>query len=115
MSDQHPFISAHEIGWEVMAHGVKRQVLGHGSDLMVVRVEFEKDAIGSIHQHPHRQATFVALGRFFVTVGDEQRELSAGDTFYAESDQPHGVRALERGTLIDVFTPIRQEFLSPVA
>jgi quercetin dioxygenase-like cupin family protein len=108
------FVEGSEIGWETMGRGVRRQVLNHGDDLMMVRVEFEKDAIGAIHQHPHRQASYVAAGRFLVTVGGEQRELKAGDVFYAAGDVPHGVRALERGTLVDVFTPIREDFLKPV-
>ena len=108
------FVAGSEIGWETMGHGVRRQVLGHGTDLMMVRVEFEKDAIGAMHQHPHRQATYVAAGRFLVTVGDEQKELKAGDVFYAPGDVQHGVRALEQGPLLDVFTPIREDFLKPV-
>jgi quercetin dioxygenase-like cupin family protein len=108
------FVIGSEIGWETMGHGVRRQVLGHGTDLMMVRVEFEKDAIGALHHHPHRQASYVSEGRFLVTVGEEQRELKAGDVFYAPSNVPHGVRALERGALLDVFTPIREDFLKPV-
>ena len=108
------FIESNEIGWETMGHGVRRQVLGHGDDLMIVRVEFEKDAIGTMHQHPHRQASYVAAGRFLVTVAGEQKVLNTGDVFYAAADTPHGVRALEKGTLIDVFTPIREDFLTPV-
>ena len=40
-------------------------------------------------------------------------ELVAGDCFYASADVPHGVRAIEAGTLIDVFTPIREDLLGP--
>jgi quercetin dioxygenase-like cupin family protein len=109
------FILSTEIGWETMGHGIKRQVLGHGTDLMLVRVEFEADALGTVHHHPHRQASYVIAGRFLVTVGDEQRELTAGDVFYAAANVPHGVRALERSTLLDVFTPIREDFIKPVA
>lgn len=114
MPDMRSFVTGGEIGWETMGHGVRRQVLGHGDDLMLVRVEFEKDGIGTIHHHPHRQASYVVAGHFLVTVGDEQKELKAGDVFYAAANQPHGVRALERGTLLDVFTPIREDFLKPV-
>jgi quercetin dioxygenase-like cupin family protein len=108
------FVHSHEIGWETTGHGVRRQVLGHGTDLMMVRVEFEKNAIGTIHQHPHRQASYIVAGRFLVTVGTEKRELSAGDVFYASADTPHGVLALEKATLVDVFTPVREDFLAPV-
>ena len=42
-----------------------------------------------------------------------RRLLVAGDCFYAGSDVLHGVRALEDGALIDVFTPVRKDFLMP--
>ena len=107
------FISSAEVAWEKAGEGVRRQVLGHGTDLMVVRVEFEANAIGLLHHHPHRQATYVAAGKFDVTVGKETRQLTTGDVFYAASDVVHGVKALEGGVLVDVFTPIRQDFISP--
>ena len=109
------FVRSAEIGWERGDDGVRRQVLGHGSDLMVVRVEFESGAIGALHHHPHRQATYVVAGRFEVTVGEQKTELHAGDCFYAEAEVPHGVKAFEKGVLVDVFTPVREDFLQPAS
>ena len=80
---------------------------------MMVRVDFEPGAVGAVHHHPHRQVTYVASGRFEITVGAERRELDAGDSFFAAADVPHGVRATHAGTLIDVFTPMRRDFLPP--
>ncbi len=97
--------------WETVGDGVRRQILGHGPDLMLVRVDFEAGAVGPVHHHPHRQVTWVAAGRFQVQVGDERAELAAGDCFYVTADVPHGVVALEAGTLIDTFTPAREDFL----
>lgn len=77
----------------------------------MVRVDFEPEAVGTLHHHPHRQASYVAAGRFRVTVGDAQRDLGPGDCFLAVADVPHGVVALEAGTLVDVFTPRRADFL----
>ena len=108
-----PFAKAADTPWQAMAKGVRRQVLGHGTDLMIVRVEFEAGAVGALHHHPHRQASYVANGRFEVTVGENRSELLPGDCFYASADVPHGVRAIEAGTLIDVFTPIREDLLGP--
>ncbi|MEP6731660.1 MAG: cupin domain-containing protein [bacterium] len=110
-----PFVRSAEIAWEKTGEGVRRQVLGHGTDLMIVRVEFESGAVGVLHHHPHRQATYVLLGRFEVSVGDAVSELAAGDCFYVPSDVPHGVKALEGGVLLDVFTPIREDFLGPAS
>jgi quercetin dioxygenase-like cupin family protein len=113
MNASQSMVRGAEIAWDVTGEGVRRQVLKHGTDLMVVRVEFSAGAIGALHRHPHRQATYVVAGRFEVTVGDDTTELVAGDCFYAEADVMHGVRALDAGALIDVFTPVREDFLMP--
>ena len=105
------FVRTAEVPWEQVGEGVRRQVLGHGPDLMMVRVDFEQGAVGTLHQHPHRQVTYVAAGNFEASVGGATRRLGPGDCFYVAADLPHGVVALDRGTLIDVFTPARADFL----
>jgi len=98
--------------WETTGPGVRRQILGHGPDLMMVRVDFEAGAVGALHHHPHRQVTWVAAGAFDVTVGGEKQTLRTGDCFFAMAEVEHGVVAREAGTLIDVFTPAREDFLA---
>ena len=107
-----PFFLGKDIEWEQTAPGVKRQILAVGTDLMLVRVDFEAGAVGAVHHHPHRQATYVATGTFDVTMGDESKRVTAGDSFAAPSNVPHGVKAIETGTLVDCFTPIREDFLA---
>jgi quercetin dioxygenase-like cupin family protein len=82
---------------------------------MIVRVEFESGAVGALHHHPHRQATYVAAGKFEVTIGGEKADLGVGDCFYTVADIEHGVLAREGGVLIDVFTPVREDFLKPAS
>jgi len=106
-----PFVAADTSEWKTVGHGVRRQILAHGADLMVVKVTFEPNSIGVMHHHPHRQVTYVAEGKFEATVGGERRTLHAGDSFFADGDVPHSVLALEKGTLIDCFTPGRADFL----
>jgi quercetin dioxygenase-like cupin family protein len=105
------FVLTSATAWEPAGVGVRRQILGHGPDLMMVRVEFEAGAVGTLHHHPHRQVSYVAAGRFEVTVDDERLELGVGDCFFVTAERVHGVVALESGTLIDVFTPAREDFL----
>ena len=105
------FVLTENTAWETVAEGVRRQILGHGADLMMVRVEFEKGAVGALHHHPHRQVTYVASGAFDASVDGSTRRLVAGDCFYVATDLVHGVVAVESGTLIDVFTPARDDFL----
>ncbi|MEO8620207.1 MAG: cupin domain-containing protein [bacterium] len=113
VTDRQAFVHGADVSWDEAGEGVRRQVLGHGNELMVVRVEFDAGAVGALHHHPHRQATYVAAGQFDVTIGADTSRLVAGDCFYTAANVVHGVRALENGALIDVFTPVRKDFLMP--
>lgn len=97
--------------WEDLGAGVSRQFVGYNSQIMMVIVKFEKDAVGALHQHFHSQITYVASGSFEVTVDGETRLLEAGDGFFAQPNIFHGVKCLEEGKLIDAFTPFREDFI----
>jgi quercetin dioxygenase-like cupin family protein len=106
------FVFADTLKWESVGNGVRRQILGYDAGLMMVCVQFEKDAVGYIHQHPHRQVTYIQSGKFLVTIGDDKKVQSAGDCFFVPPDVPHGVVATEKGSLIDVFAPAREDFVT---
>lgn len=91
---------------------VTRQVLSEHPDLMVVAFRFQAvGAIGQLHNHQHVQATYVESGRFLFTLGDSEREFGPGDSFIIPSMEMHGCVCLMPGTLIDSFTPRRDDFL----
>jgi quercetin dioxygenase-like cupin family protein len=89
-----------------------RQVLVQNEALMIVEFNFEEGGVGALHSHPHVQSTFVKSGRFEFTAGDETRILQAGDALLIPSGVVHGCRPLDGpGTLVDSFTPRRDDFL----
>ena len=91
---------------------VTRQVLSDHPDLMVVAFRFGAvGAVGDLHNHPHVQSTYVESGRFRFTLGDEQTEVGPGDSFVIPSGMTHGCECLAPGTLVDCFTPRRDDFL----
>lgn len=91
---------------------VTRQVIADHPDLMVVDFSFVKaGATGALHSHPHVQSTFVSSGRFRFTVSGVDTEVGPGDSFVIPSGAIHGCVCLEPGTLIDCFTPRRDDFL----
>jgi quercetin dioxygenase-like cupin family protein len=112
MSDTKIFIRADEGEWTDLGQGNRRRVLLHTDELMMVEFVFEKGGIGAPHSHPHVQASYVAEGRFEVTIDGRTQTLSAGDGFIVPSNLVHGVKALEAGRLVDTFTPHRADFLA---
>jgi quercetin dioxygenase-like cupin family protein len=91
--------------------GVRRTILVHLPEMMMVRVEFEAGAVGAPHKHPHIQSSYVESGSFDVTIDGRTERLPKGGAFIVPTNLVHGVVALEPGVLIDVFTPRRDEFL----
>jgi len=91
--------------------GAKREIIGYDHQLMMVKVTFEQNAVGAIHQHPHTQATFVESGVFEFTIGEEKKIVRQGDACFIPSNILHGCVCLEAGTLIDSFGPYREDFL----
>ena len=106
------FVRRADVPVEQVEPGITRQILGHDPQLMLVRVAFAAGAEGYVHQHPHRQVTYVERGRFEVRLGDKTTELRAGDCFFVPPGVPHGVVAREEGSLLDTFTPAREDFLA---
>ena len=104
-------IRNNEVPVEEVAPGIRRQILGYDTNLMLVRVEFDKDVIAYKHKHPHQQVSYVESGVFEVEVGDNKEVLQKGDCFVIPSEVMHGAKCLEPGVLIDTFSPAREDFL----
>jgi quercetin dioxygenase-like cupin family protein len=100
-----------EIPWEDLGNGVQRQLFGYDDTVMLVKVKFEKGAVGALHAHHHTQVTYVESGAFEMTIGQQTKIIRSGDGYYVPPHVVHGVVCLEPGMLIDVFTPHRADFI----
>lgn len=96
---------------EDLGNGVSRKVLAHLPQMMVAEVRFEKGGVGSLHSHPHVQSTYVKSGAFVFTIAGKEYRVAEGDTIAFPPDILHGTVCLEEGTLVDVFTPMREDFV----
>jgi quercetin dioxygenase-like cupin family protein len=105
------FLLQSEMTFQTADTGMKRQIMGYNNDIMMVRVLFEKGAVGVQHKHPHIQTTYVVSGKFEVTIDGKIQILNAGEGFFVPSEILHGAVCLEAGELIDVFAPMREDFL----
>lgn len=105
------FAQAGEGAWTTTLDGNRRRVLLHTDELMLVEFGFDNGGVGALHSHPHVQASYVAEGRFEVTIDGRTETIETGGSFIVPSGLVHGVKALEAGRLVDSFTPHRADFL----
>ena len=105
------FIADNEIGWEELGGGLKRKIMAHDANLMLVKVAFEKGGIGVLHSHFHTQMSYVESGEFEITIGDQKQVLRKGDVYHVAPNVVHGALCLSEGMLVDIFNPLREDFL----
>lgn len=108
---ENQFINDNDIPWEDLGGGVKRKVMSYDQNVMMVKVAFESGGIGALHSHYHTQMSYVESGSFEMTIGEKKGILNAGDGYYIPPNVVHGALCLEAGVLIDVFTPMREDFV----
>ncbi|MEO6392235.1 MAG: cupin domain-containing protein [Pyrinomonadaceae bacterium] len=93
------------------APGIKRQMVV-GQNVMMVRFTFDPLVVTDEHTHPHEQMTLVVKGRVKFTIEGEVKIVNAGDVLHFPPHNRHGATMLdEEVVLIDIFSPIREDFL----
>lgn len=110
MKDQ-AWVKNSDIAAQACAPGVERKVLAFTDGLMCVENHFMEGARGAVHHHLHTQITYVVSGQFEFQIAGEKRIVNPGDSMLKKDGVEHGCVCLKEGILLDIFTPMREEFL----
>ena len=97
--------------WEDAEAGIRRRILQAQGRLMLMEVRFAAGAAGYEHSHVHEQISYCVAGRFEYSLDGRIHVLAEGESIYVPTNARHGAKALEAGSLIDVFTPVREDLL----
>lgn len=106
------FPTAEEMGRRTIFRGVNIQTCSTDKMMMAV-VDLEPHSVVEEHSHPHEQVGMILQGRVEFFIGGEQKTLGAGDLYRIPGNVRHKVVALEEPVrALDIFHPIREDFLS---
>ena len=105
------FYSRSSDGFQEALKGVMRKTLVHGANTLLTEFRIEAGAVIPVHQHPHEQTGYLVSGKLKFTVGDESILAEPGDSWCLAGDLPHGAEALEDSVVIEVFSPVREDYL----
>jgi len=110
-------LAAQHLNWSTIpvehpGEGIERQMVV-GQNLMICRFRFTPYLETPQHRHPHEQMSIVVSGRVRFFVEGEERICAPGDVLHFPSNCLHGATMMdEEVVLIDVFTPLREDFLT---
>ena len=100
-----------KVAVEQVAEGIKRQMV-IGQNVMVCRFTFDPFVVTDVHSHRHEQITLVVKGKVRFTIDGQPIIAAPGDVLHFPPNNQHGATMLdEEVVLIDIFSPIREDFL----
>ncbi|WP_035240332.1 cupin domain-containing protein [Desulfobacter vibrioformis] len=100
-----------ENGYAMSVEGIEMKTLVYGDKTLLVRFKMTKGAQLPSHTHPHEQIGYLVSGRINLYIGSECRNAGPGDSWCIESGVEHRAEILEDSIAIEVFSPVREEYL----
>ena len=94
--------------------GVNLDSLATGEKSMVTKMNYVTGNFATIHTHPHEQCGYVISGKYHLIVDGEEKIdviMRPGDSYAIPGNTPHSFEVIEAGEVVDVFTPLREDYL----
>ena len=98
-------------GYLTVAPGVSRKTLTHGEHTLFTEFRLEGGKDLPLHSHPQEQTGYLVSGRIVLTIGGDRFEARAGDSWCIPGNIEHGAHILEDAVAIEVFSPVRKDYL----
>ena len=106
-----PFIQLKDIQEKELLPGFNVRMV-HTEKMTLAYWDIKVGSVLPEHSHPHEQvAAQVIAGEFELTLDGETKVMKAGDVAVIPSNVVHSGRAITDCQLLDVFSPVREDYL----
>jgi len=105
------FLKRSEQGYLPVLDKIRMKTLVHGDKTLMAEFCLEAGAMLPLHDHPHEQTGYLVSGRMDLVVGDETWQLEPGDSWSIPGGVPHRAVAHLDSVAIEVFSPVREDYL----
>lgn len=100
-----------EVEHEQLSDGIARRVI-NADRLTVARIYLAKGGVVPRHSHENEQVSYLLAGRLRFIFDDRELTVGPGGVMQIASHEPHRVEALEDSVALDIFQPVRGDWLS---
>ena len=105
------FYKSNNNGYKQALEGIKFKTLVYGERTLFTEFRLEKGSKLPRHRHPHEQTGYLVGGRMRFSIGEETYEVEPGDSWCIPSDVEHGGEIMQDSIAIEVFSPVRKDYL----
>ncbi len=100
-----------EIALEKITEMISQKIVA-GEREMLAQIYLKRGALVPMHSHESEQMTYILQGALKVVVGGgEEITVREGEVLHIPSGVPHQAEALEDTFELDVFSPVREDWL----
>ena len=94
-----------------LTDGVTITITSFSDNVMISRLDFETGARAPLHHHPEDEVNTVLSGRFECSVDGVVQTMDPGDVVHVRKDQQHSLHAVDGGTVLTIWGPVRHDLL----
>ena len=98
-------------GYKETLKGVRQKTLVFGSRTLMTEFVLSKDHILPEHSHPYEQTGCLIKGHILLKIGDSQYDTLPGDSWCIPADTIHGAKILEDSVAVEIFSPVREDYI----
>jgi len=98
-------------GYIIAIPGIEQKTLVYGEKTLMTEFLLKKGSRLPNHSHHHEQTGYLVSGHICLSIGCEKSGILPGDSWCIPSDVEHSAEILEDSVAIEVFSPVREDYL----
>jgi quercetin dioxygenase-like cupin family protein len=98
-------------GYVKMLGGIRMKTINSGERMLMAEFLLAGGSVLPEHSHPHEQSGYLVSGRMRFHMEGKSYELGPGDNWSVPANVRHQVDVLEDCVVVEVFAPVREEYL----
>ncbi len=105
------FYKKNSQGYKQPIPGIRQKTLAYGQKTLMTEFTLEKGRTLPRHSHPFEQTGYLVSGKIRLFIGKDAMECEPGDGWCIPEGVEHGADILEDSAAIEIFSPVREDYL----
>jgi quercetin dioxygenase-like cupin family protein len=98
-------------GYKQPLEGIRQKTLVYGKETLLTEFKLSEGSLLPKHRHPQEQTGYLVSGKILLSIGPEEFEAEPGDSWCIPGNVEHGAHILEDSVAVEIFSPIRVDYL----
>jgi quercetin dioxygenase-like cupin family protein len=105
------FYKKSDEGYHSRIQGIDQKTLVYGEKTLLTEFRLARGSLVPKHSHPYEQTGYLISGHMVFIVGHERRDTRPGDSWCIATDAEHSAEVIEDSVAVEVFSPVREDYL----